>query len=268
MSQNPEAHTHSPDDPAHDHDHTRHAGEPAPLPENPSLKQLGTQAKDLRRGVHRGVPADLALFTAHHPRGAQLAASDEGRRSVTLRDAQLAIARRYGFAGWQALAQNVGRTRVEERDMHRWFGVEFNNEVWDLIHGGISPESPQSDRDLVLYGAYASARHWHECGTVANAARAEHLIARAAVAVGLTDVALRHAESCVSLVEQHAGEMADWDGVFAREAFARALAATGQAEAARTQREIALRLVAQVADAEDRAVCEAELSRPPWFGIE
>ncbi len=268
MGQSPEDHTHAPENTAPDHDHTRHTGEVVPLPGNPSLKQLGTQAKDLRRGVHRDAPADVALFIAHHPRGAQLAESEEGRRNVTLRDAQLAIARRYGFEGWQALAQSVGRARVEERDMHRWFGVEFNNEVWELIHAGISPDSPQPDRDLVLYGAFASARHWHECGTVANAARAEHLIARAALAVGLHDVALRHAEGCVSLVEEHPSEMADWDGVFAREAFARALAATGDVEAARKQREIALRLLAEVADPEDRAVCETELSRPPWFGLE
>ncbi len=268
MGQSPEPHTHAPEDPGYDHDHTLHAAEPVPLPGDPSLRQLGMQAKDLRRGVHRGVPADLALFTAHHPRGTQLAASDEGRRKVTLRDAQLAIARRYGFEGWQALAQSVGRVRVEERDMHRWFGVEFNNEVWDMIHSGVTPESPQSDRDLVLYGAYASARHWHECGTVANAARAEHLIARAALAVGLPDVALRHARSCVALVEGHASEMADWDGVFAREALARALAATGRVEAAREQRETALRLAGEVVDPEDRTICEAELSRPPWFGID
>lgn len=268
MVQNPTPHTHAPEDPAHDHDHTRQVGGAIPLPEYPSLKQLGTQAKDLRRGVHRGVPADVALFTAHHPRGAELAGSDESRRNVTLRDAQLAIARRYGFEGWQALAQNVGRARVEERDMHRWFGVEFNNEVWDLIHAGLDPDSPQSDRDVVLYGAYASARHWHECGTVANVARGEHLIARASIAVGLAGAALRHARRCLSLVEEHGSDMADFDAVFAQEALARALAATGDIEAARSHRDTAARLTAQVADPEDRAICEAELSRPPWFGLD
>lgn len=267
MGQSTESQDRTPEDTPADHDHTRHAGEVIPLPRNPSLKQLGAQAKDLRRGVHRGIPADVALFVAHHPRGAQLTATEEGRRNVTLRDAQLAIARRYGFEGWHALAQNAGKARVEERDMHRWFGVEFNNEVWDLIHSGVGPDSPRPDRDLVLYGAYASARHWHECGTVANAARAEHLIARAALAVGLPDVALRHAADCVAMVAEHPGEMADWDGVFAREALARALAATGDLDAAREQREAALRLMAEVADPEDRAVCEAELARGPWFGI-
>ena len=31
---------------------------------------------------------------------------------LTLRDAQLALARKYGFQGWNALVQNVGRGQV------------------------------------------------------------------------------------------------------------------------------------------------------------
>lgn len=250
-----------------DHDHTRHTGDAVTLPGNPNLKQLATQAKELRRGVHRGVPADVAVLTRHHPRGADLAASEESRQRVTLRDAQVALARRYGFEGWQALTQNVGRARIEERDMHRWFGVEFNNEVWDLLDGGLSAQSPQEDKDVVLYGAYASARHWHECGTVANAARGEYLIARAATAIGLLDVALRHAHRCLDLVESNPDEMADWDVPFAHEALARVLAGTGDVDGGRAHREAAVRLTAAVADDGDREMLEAELAKPPWFGL-
>ncbi len=260
-------HGHAPDDPAHDHDHTRHTGDVVPLPGNPNLRQLAAQAKDLRRGVRRGVPDDVAAVAAHHPRGAALTASEESRAGLTLRDAQLALARRYGFEGWQALVQNVGRSRVEERDMHRWFGVELNNEVWSLLDDGISPQSPQDDKDLVLYGAYAAARHWRECGTVANVARAEHAIARAATAVGLPDVALRHARRCLELVEAHPEAMADWDAPFAHEALARALAAAGDLAGGAEHRQTAVRLTAAVADPGDREVLQAELARDPWFGL-
>jgi hypothetical protein len=262
------AHDHAADDPGHDHDHTRHDGDVAPLPGNPDLKQLATQAKDLRRGVRRGVPDDVATFAAHHPRGPELTATTQARDAVTLRDAQLALARRYGFEGWQALVQNAGRARVEERDMHRWFGVELNNELWGLLDDGISPDSPLEDREHVLYTAYASARHWRECGTAANAARAEHGIARAAVAVGLPDVALRHALRCLELVEANGDVVADWDAPFAHEALARALAATGDVEAGRSQRAEAVRLTAALADPGDREVLEAELGRGPWFGLD
>ncbi len=254
-------------DHAGDHDHSVHVGDPVQLPGNPSLKQLAGQAKDLRRGVLRGVPEDVARFAAHHPRGAALTASPQDRQRVALRDAQVALARSYGFEGWSALVQNVGRVRVEERDMHRWFGVELNNEVWDLIDDGVSPDSPQADRDLVLYGAYASARHWAEVGTVANQARGEHLIARANLAVGHPETALRHARRCLDLVQAHVDEMADWDAPFAHEALARALAATGDPVGGAEHRRRAAELTASLADPGDREVLEAELSREPWFGL-
>lgn len=261
------AHAHDPADPGHDHDHTRHAGDVVPLPGNPSVKQLGNQAKDLRRGVRKGVPADVAVFAAHHPRGTELTASQAARDGVTLRDAQVAVARRHGFEGWNALVQNVGRARVEERDMHRWFGVELNNEVWGLLADGVGADSPQDDQDLLLYGAFAAARHWRECGTVANVARGEHTVSRAATAVGLPDVALRHARRALELVEAHPDEMADWDAPFAHEALARALAASGDLDGAREHRATAVRLTAACADPGDREVVEAELVREPWFGL-
>lgn len=260
-------HTHAVDAPDTDHDHTRHEGGTVVLPGNPDLKQLKTRAKDLRRGVQRGVPEHVATLAAHHPRGAALTATEQARGAVTLRDAQVALARSYGFDGWQALVQNVGRARVEERDMHRWFGVEFNNEVWDLIDDGISPESPAADRDVVLYGAYAAARHWMEAGGVEHRARAEYLVSRAAVAVGLPDVGLRHARACFDLVEQHPDTMADWDAPFAFEVLARALAANGETDAARPLLARARELTAAVAGAGDREVLEGELARGPWFGL-
>ena len=261
------SHRHDPADPTADHDHTTADG-PVALPADPDLRQLRIRAKELRRGVHRGAPADVALLAAHHPRWAGLAASDPARAEVTLRDAQLALARSLGFEGWQALVQRVGRRRVEERGMHRWFAVEFNNEVWDLIDAGVGPVSPEADRDLVLYGAYASARHWTECGGPAQQARAEHLVARACLAVGDPAGGLRHARRCLDLVLAHPDDVADWDAPFGHEALARALAATGDVTGARRHRDLALRLTAEVADALDREVLEGTVARGPWFGLE
>jgi hypothetical protein len=264
MSTTEPVHRHDPADPAHGPDHTRPDGA-AGLPGRPDLRQLRTRAKDLRRGVHRGVPADVALLAAHHPQGAALAAQPP---QVTLRDAQLALARSLGFEGWHALVQSAGRLRVEERDMHRWFGVEFNNEVWDLLDAGVGPDSPQADRDLVLYGAYAAARHWAECGGPAQQARAEHLVARAALAVGDVAAGLRHARRCLDLVLAHPDDVADWDAPFAHEALARALAATGDTASARRHRDLAVALTGRVADPQDREVLESALSGGPWFGLD
>jgi hypothetical protein len=239
-----------------------------PRPGDPDLRRLRNRAKELRRGVHRGVPADLELFARHHPRGAALAASPDTRAAVTLRDAQVALARSLGFDGWHALVQGVGRRRVEERDMHRWFAVEFNNEVWDLLDAGVGRESAEADRDLVLYGAYASARHWAECGGPAQQARAEHLVARAELAVGDPAAALRHARRCLDLVLGHSDAVSDWDAPFAHEALARALAATGDPGGARRHRRLAVELTERVADPQDREVLEAALAAGPWFGLD
>ena len=221
-------HDHTHDHSDADHEHSQHEGDVVALPGQPDLRQLRTQAKDLRRGARGGNPADLTTIREHHPRGAALAAAPD---DLTLRDAQLALARKYGFQGWNALVQNVGRGQVEDRDLHRFFGTQLNNEVWSLIDDGLSPESDLEDRELALYGAYASLRHWLDAGNSANQARGEHLVSRVATAIGLPDVALRHARRCLRAVEAHPDEVADWDAPFAHEALARALAATGTAKA-------------------------------------
>lgn len=162
--------------------------------------------------------------------------------------------------------------RQDERDLHRRFGVQLNNETWDLLDGtdsrpAITPDAPEEVKDRALYGAYASARHWAEVGTAANRARGEYLIARVAVAIGLPDTALRHARKCLALVQSHPGEMADWDIPFAHEALARALAASGDVRAAREHRATAVRLSGEVAGPKDRQILNAELDRGPWHGI-
>jgi len=61
--------------------------------------------------------------------------------------------------------------------------------------------------------------------------------------------------------------MADWDEPFAREALARALAATGQPDLAAVELCRAQELAAVVADAGDREVLVTELGKEPWFGL-
>jgi hypothetical protein len=239
---------------------------PEPLPDKVDLGQLRRQAKELRRAVLSGSPEALGVVRAFHPLG-DAAAHPDRQGNFTLRDAQVTLARKHGHPGWNDLVQAVGSARVEERGMHRWFGVEWNNEVWDLIDSGVGPDSPRDDRDLVLYGAYASARHWLEAGTDAHRARGEHLIARAATAVGELDVALRHARRCLELVEAHPEAMADWDVPFAHEALARALAGTGDPAGGARHRAEAVQLTATLADPEDREILEGELTRAPWFGL-
>ena len=68
------------------------------LPARPSLESLRKQAKKLARDIAAGDAGAIARVRAHVP---------NADRAVTLRNAQLAIAREYGFAGWHDLIAEV-----------------------------------------------------------------------------------------------------------------------------------------------------------------
>ncbi|MER7249321.1 hypothetical protein [Kribbella sp. NPDC000426] len=229
-----------------------------PLPAKASLSQLRARAKELRKAVAKGRPDAIERARAYHP------AYDEA--SFTLRDAQLTIAREYGLASWPELMEKVATELVEGRELHRYFGVELNNETWDLLDE-IDETSPLEDQERLLYGAYAACLHWLEAGNEANHARGEHLIARVALRIGRIEVGLQHARRCLELIETHREQMGDWDEPFAREALARALAATGQTAAARAELEKARELTKLVANEGDRKVLDEELAKEPWFGL-
>ena len=234
------------------------------LPANPNITQLKKQAKELKRAVEAGDPEAIERAHVSHPDETGMDTS-----TFTLRDAQLTIAREYGFEGWNALNTHVGEQMVDERDLHRWFGVQLNNSMWGFIEDDdVGPDTPILERERMLYSAYASAYHWRNVGNEANLARGEHLISRMAARIGEGELALRHALRCVELVEEHPDVMEDWDAPFAHEALARGYAAVGDQAAGRRHLEIARNLTKSVADDEDRHIIEAELGRGPWFGLE
>ncbi len=70
------------------------------LPARPSLESLRKQAKKLSRDVAAADAAAIARTRAHLP---------DVVPPLTQRDAQLVIAREYGFAGWQDLAAEVSK---------------------------------------------------------------------------------------------------------------------------------------------------------------
>lgn len=74
------------------------------LPARPSLDSLRKQAKKLMRDAAAGDAGAIARVRAHLP---------NSEAPPTQRDAQLAIAREYGFAGWQDLTAAV-RKRLGE----------------------------------------------------------------------------------------------------------------------------------------------------------
>jgi ankyrin repeat protein len=74
------------------------------LPSRPSLDQLKLQAKELRRAHAAGDPSAAERVLAQHP-GRRDRSAVNARLTVT--DAQLVIAREYGFPSWAKLKHHV-----------------------------------------------------------------------------------------------------------------------------------------------------------------
>ena len=74
-----------------------------PLPDHPNLTNLRKQAKTLQAAWRAGDRQALAQVRDLHPRGERLTAT--GRPSLA--DAQLVVARGYGFASWARLVQHL-----------------------------------------------------------------------------------------------------------------------------------------------------------------
>src|SRR5213596_2824268 len=72
-----------------------------PLPKNPSLENLRKQAKSLRKSALAKDADALGRVREFHPR------VDEAEIRFSLADAQLVIARSYGFASWSKLKEHL-----------------------------------------------------------------------------------------------------------------------------------------------------------------
>lgn len=84
------------------------------LPARPSLEQLRKQAKDLLRHYRAGDQAALSRIRARHPH-------PKRNPEFTLADAQLVIAREYGFESWAKLKHHVEAVqRPPDFDEPQW----------------------------------------------------------------------------------------------------------------------------------------------------
>jgi hypothetical protein len=82
-----------------------------PLPENPSLQHLKYQAKDLLKGYRAHDPAAAQRIREFHPRWTRASDAEIFAAHLTLSDAQLAIAREYGFVSWARLKRRIEKPK-------------------------------------------------------------------------------------------------------------------------------------------------------------
>jgi ankyrin repeat protein len=89
---------------------------PKSLPSRPNLEQLRNQAKDLLKSYQSGDRVALQRFHENHPQRSKSAAAEVRQKSFSLADAQLIVAREYGFASWPKLKKHVESIQLETGD--------------------------------------------------------------------------------------------------------------------------------------------------------
>jgi ankyrin repeat protein len=83
------------------------------LPPRPNLEHLKHQAKDLLKSHQSGDSPSLLRIQQSHPRFEKVSEAEIRAAKFSLSDAQLVIAREYGFANWPKLKERVDGIALE-----------------------------------------------------------------------------------------------------------------------------------------------------------
>jgi ankyrin repeat protein len=109
-----------------------------PLPTDPSLENLKNQAKHLSKTARAGAADTISLIREFHPH------PDQALKSLQLADAQLVVARMYGFPSWAKLKRHLAV-------VHEY--------IWDPPSDPRAADGPLIDRFLRL--ACLSYGNWN-----------------------------------------------------------------------------------------------------------
>src|SRR6202165_3324750 len=85
------------------------------LPSNPNLDHLKYQAKDLLREHTTRTPGVAQRIREFHPRLGRATDAEIFDAHLSLTDAQLAIAREYGFPSWARLKAHIEKPTLSDR---------------------------------------------------------------------------------------------------------------------------------------------------------
>lgn len=145
------------------------------LPRRPSLEHLRGEARKLQRAVRAGEPDALALADEFHPRFAHRAA--EGFR---LSDAQLTVARSYGYPSWPKLKAYVEAITTYARDPHRASSEPGSTDEFlrlaCLTYGGDDLGRPALAAEMLRRDPSLSRRSIHTAAVVGDAAAATTML--------------------------------------------------------------------------------------------
>src|SRR5688572_5346253 len=103
------------------------------LPARPNLEQLKNQAKDLLKSLTSGNPDAIQRIRELHPRGSGASEAEINAAELSLADAQLVIAREYGFDSWPKLKEHVEAVVLDAGDPMELFKQAFADHNADLF---------------------------------------------------------------------------------------------------------------------------------------
>jgi hypothetical protein len=147
---------------------------------------------------------------------------------------------------------------TKDMELHRQFAVSCFNLVWDLLDQ--DDRTPEQD-DRMIHAAHASRFHWGEIGTPLEFERGEWQISRVYAVLNRPQVAIYHAQRCLTLCE--ANGIADFDLAFAYEALARAHAVADDAAQSQEYRALAEQAAGHIEDEGNREYFLSELATVP-----
>lgn len=111
------------------------------LPARPNLDHLRRQAKSLLAALESGDKDAVSTIVEHLPAAKGKSAAAVRKMGIRLADAQSAIARKSGFAGWPQLARHVDQLRALEGE---WSFLSL-----EVDGSKIPPSAVQSSRILI-----------------------------------------------------------------------------------------------------------------------
>jgi hypothetical protein len=149
-------------------------------------------------------------------------------------------------------------------EQHRQFAVELNGRAWELL---VQQDRSTQENEEMIHAAHASCYHWLRAGTGIHQQRGEWLISHVYAELGLGEAALRHAQRCRELTQEHAAEMADFDIAYSHEGLARAYAVAGDYGQAEQHLKLAKQAGQAIADKESKKIFLSDLCSGNWGGL-
>lgn len=160
---------------------------------------------------------------------------------------------------------------VEEKrftldEAHRYFAIEFNNAIFGLAE---KPTLTALEKEEIIQKAHSAVLHWQKFSksTIANSQRGYYMVAKAYVAVGETENALKYSKLCYDITCKNEDKLFDWDLAYAFEIMARTFAMNNDTKNFKKFYKKAQQQELKIKDQGDLKYFSSDFKSGNWFGL-